>query len=315
MKIAYVARHNSGGNDDEGAIAYALTQLGHDVACIPEHASDLNGAVRTLAGGADLILLNHADPSVFYQLKDLKVPKVFWFLDLVQWPDITLRKRTLHRIDWFNRVIKYVDAGFCTDGDWVKNDPTGKLTWLPQGADERVVGMGDAAAGSTAHVQRERRILFTGIVRGGGVGRIQWYEEMVKRDRGDGVRLTCINRGVYRRELANVIAAHEVFVCPDSPTTHNYWSNRVYNACGFGAFVVHPWCGEVLQSHYRDDSEIRYYHSMTHLFPLIDHYLEAERERLAICRRALARTVEAHLYRHRCQDLLEVCREKGLVRL
>jgi hypothetical protein len=319
VRIIYVAKHDSGGNDDEGAIAHALGKLGHEVIRIPESATNPTRAIE-FVGGGDLILFHKWDNS--YRPDALKhLPRVFWYFDLVQWYDKTLERRCRNRVNWMNETIRNVDIGFCTDGDWVRQDTTGKLVWLPQGADERVVGLGGEADGGNHGSGAVKdsmlrkavpgegvgRILFTGISKGGGASRESFVQEMGKTY---GKRFTHVTRGLHGRDLARAIQEHDVYVCPDSPATDRYWSNRIYNAAGFGACILHPWCGETLHAQYRDDVEVRYYQNRLHLHALIEHYLHAPRERVHLRQAALERTKEQHLYRHRCAELLDVVKER-----
>lgn len=303
MRILYVANHNAGGNCDEQAIAYALEALGHDVVRLPETMHNPTRIIE-FVGGGDLLLFHKWDNS--YRPPQRKIPQVFWYFDLVQWYDPTLEARCRNRVKWMNEAVRNVEIGFCTDGDWVAQDTTGKLVWLPQGADERVVGAWGEHTGEGPEPEG-KGVLFTGISKGGGTSRVAFVERMKAHYKD---RFTHVPRGVHRRDLARLIARHAVYVCPDSPTTLRYWSNRIYNAAGYGAFVVHPWCGDLLGEQYRDERELRYYENENHLLPLIDHYLHAPRERAALGAAALRRTREMHLYRHRCEEMLRVVKER-----
>lgn len=303
MRILYVAKHGSGGSDDEGAIGYALEQLGHKVVRLPE-TMDNPTKTFNFVGGGDLVLFHKWDNS--FRPPERKIPQVFWYFDLVQWYDPLLEVRCRQRVAWMNAAIKHVEIGFCTDGDWVAQDRTGKLVWLPQGADERVVGRAERPKDVPFSLKR-RRILFTGISKGGGKGRVDFVDEMRKKY---ALAFTHLHRGCYRRDLAQMIATHDVLVCPDSPTTDKYWSNRVYNAAGFGACILHPWCGETLNSQYQDEKEIRYYQSHLHLHALIEHYTSEPKEAIKLGQAALERTKKEHLYRHRCEEMLRVVKER-----
>ena len=296
MKILYVAKHGSGGNDDEGAIAYALEQLGHDVVCVQE--ADVTPSQQIVH--ADLILFHKWQPRRRYD-----VPTVFWYFDLVNHPDPSLRSRCNRRIRWMREVCPLVDLGFCTDGDWVESfNPMsgGKLVWLPQGADERVVGMGTVGPGQTPF-----DLLFTGIATGGGKGRVEWVR-WCERDYGD--KFHYVRWGLYREGLRDVIANTKIVLCPDSPVTDRYWSNRVYNAAGFGAVILHPYCMRLVE-HFTD-KEIVYYQGKDQLRAKINLLLDPDSKtyRLALSLNAMARVLEQHLYRHRCQTLIATVRER-----
>lgn len=292
MRIGYIAKHDSGGNDDEGAITHALCALGHDVQRLREYKGHKAETID-----CDFYLFHHW--SDFRTLGQLTRPKVFWYFDLVYTPDTSLAVRCQHRINWMRDVMPLADLGFCTDGDWVEQTP-GPLRLLRQGADERVMGRG-------AEVEEERGILLTGIKNGGKL-RSSFVNEMTERWKE---QFTHIERGVYRRDLADLIARHKIVVAPDGPITDLYWSNRVYNVLGFGGFLLHPWCAG-LANEYKDGEEIVYYRSRDDLHDKIAYYLDRPNERRAISSNGLCRTLREHTYRHRCERLIQVVKERPL---
>ncbi len=299
MRILYVAKHDSGGNDDEGAISYALTQLGHHVIKVDE------GPPRNRFAwpDADMVLFHkweHANYALLQpHLNRPSCAKVCWYFDLVNWDDPALYKRCAQRIGWMRNTLPAVDYMFCTDGDWAGTSPRsaewrGKLYWLPQGADERVVGTGPT------RVTGLPPILMTGIGVGGGTGR-EAFVGAVKERYGD--RFQHIQTGLYRDHLKNMIASTAIVLCPDSPVTDRYWSNRVYNSAGFGAFILHPWAEGVGRS-FRANKEIVFYHDRHDLWCAIDFYLDRPAFRQRVADAALARVRAEHLYRHRCDQLI-----------
>ena len=59
----------------------------------------------------------------------------------------------------------------------------------------------------------------------------------------------------YREKLRERIGTHSMMVAPDAPVTDRYWSNRVFMAMGFGAFMLHPYCAKLAEM-YKDGEEI-----------------------------------------------------------
>lgn len=294
MKILYVAKHNSGGADDEGAVSHALIVLGHTVHKVSEKIGDTACRVK-----ADLCLFHHW-PDVD-SIRKISIPKAFWNFDLVEWPDDpTLDRRSDARRRWMMDVMPLVDIGFCTDGDWTAKFPD-KLVWLTQGADERVVGRGTPRLPTIP-------ILFTGISRGGGVRRESFVNELMDRYRE---RFVNVQRGCYRRNLADLIASASVVVAPDSPVTDRYWSNRVYNTLGFGALLIHPYSAG-LRGHYGLD-EVYMYEDRQELHRFIDWAIA---NKSGVCEefriRSLETTKARHLYRHRCEVLINIVKERIL---
>lgn len=301
MKILYIGKHNSGGNDDEGAISHALEVLGHKVERV--HERMIHRTIH-LTAGYDLCLFHHWNDPI--RLRQLQCPRVFWYFDLVQYPDPTLEARCRTRVQWMNDVVPHVQLGFCTDGDWVRQDRSGKLVWLMQGADERIVG----ASLPPAHRHHPPAdILFTGSVRNCGVGREQFLSDMILRY---GTRFLHCTRGSYRERLQHLISTIPIVVAPPTPLGPWYWSNRAYNALGFGAFLLHPFCQGITR-HYEDGAELFLYKSQNELQDLIQTYLTDEAHRRDVASWGLLRTKREHLYRHRLEVLLEICRGRGII--
>ena len=288
MKVIYVAKHDSGGNDDEGAIAYAMELLGHRVIRVQEGLSDKFFVNKSNLLGADLVLFHKwFSPETLASLKGV-CPRAFWYFDLVTWPDSTLDRRNMQRVNWMRQILPNVEHAFCTDGDWSLRN---RLFWLTQGADERIVGVGNET--------ESNEILFTGITNG-GQGR-EAFVEQIRNHYGN--RFRQIRSGCHREELKNAITSSKIVVCPSAPVSDRYWSNRVYNTAGFGGFIIHPYARELVQ-HYHANKEVVYYHSHGDLYNSIDYFLDSPKKREEIAQAALDRTKKEHLYRHRLMVLL-----------
>lgn len=305
MRVLYIAKHGSGGNDDEGAISHALEVLGHNVISVREqdaHSVDLS---RTKA---DFMLCHHWHDMVSLRL--VRCPKVFWCFDRIVDPDPSLESRNLTRSMWARQIQSACDIGFFTDGDWVaKETTTGSkdLHWLTQGADERVVGRG------TPLSEAQPPILITASTFNGGDRRRRFISDFKERW-GSFVRV--VEKGVHGRAMANLIASAKIVVAPQHPSSDRYWSNRVYQALGFGAFLLHPVCKE-LYSHYivdhlncydNDDKEYG-------LDWMINRYLSRDKvsrdkERHNYSEIVVRSTVANNLYRHRVERLLAIVKEK-----
>lgn len=294
MRILYLGKHDSGFADDEGAITFALEALGHRAERLREKRASVAFKMRDV----DFCLYHHCHD--YGALSDIRCPKVMWGFDLISYPDALLEKRNRERLAWMRQVAKVADLIFLTDGDFVAQDASGKLHWLPQGADERVVGVGSPDPVDVVP------LLFTGIGRGGGRERVEFVLEMEKHYAS---HFRHVQRGVYGRDLADLIASTQIVVAPSGPVTGHYWSNRVWNVLGFGGFLLHPY-SEGLARLYADGREIVYYHDMRHLHELIAHYLVRPDDRWRIAAAGLKRTQEQHLYRHRCQRLIEIVKER-----
>lgn len=286
-----MARHDAGGNEDEKAIAHALTQLGHTVECVQQEDG---AAVPHMDAGLVLFHKWHDLPT----LRRIAAPKAFYYFDLIDYPDPTLKTRCQTRLHWMADVVPLVDFGFLTDGDFVAKDKNGKLRWLPQGFDERLPAMNPR---DTPRVP----ILFTGIGHGGGTQRVDFVEMMKGVYGGD---FHHVPRGLHGPHLARAISETAIVVAPDSPVTNAYWSNRVFVTLGLGGFLLHPYCAKLTEQ-YAAGEEIVYYRDRAELHTLIQHYLAHPQERRRIAANGLRRTLAGHLYRHRCEELIRTVKE------
>lgn len=322
MKILYVAKHQSGDNDDEGAIAYSLKQLGHEVICVHEKKryrySHLTAVSHMNRLGADLCLFHKWDNPA--EIAQIKCPKVFWYFDMVESDDPTLVERSVIRINWFKQVIPSVDLAFLTDGSWIlKQKRTEqphwrKYSWLMQGADERFVGQMPVDPNI-----KSPPILFMGT-QNHGSARVQQinllqarYGNKFQYLGGDSPR----NRK-HQYELAKIIANTKMVIAPIGPGNDYYWSNRVYLTLGFGGFLLHPkykgMCVFAEDAAYQEGKHYVGYDTNEELFSLINKYLEegTREERETVARQGYERTLKGHLYTHRVIQLLNTCKENGI---
>lgn len=292
MRILYVGKHGSGGNDDEGAITYALEVLGHTVITVREQEAS---SVDLDSIKADLLLCHG-----WHDLRTLSavksMPKSFWYFDRVNDPDQSLVNRNNHRMSWVSEITNIVDIGFCTDGDHVAGDTSGKLHWLTQGADERVVGRGVATD------RNAPPILITASVVNGGDRRRRFIADFKERW-GPSVRV--VEKGVHGRAMANLIASAKVVVAPQHPSSDRYWSNRVYQSLGFGAVLIHPNCDH-LREHYGDS--VSWYRSEGQLDKLVTWELGLKHNDSWL--NGYEYTLHHDLYRHRVKRLLATVKEK-----
>lgn len=303
MKIAYVARHGDHGNNDEQAIAHALTQLGHEV--LPVHEADALAA-PSLIPDADFLLFHKWTGAS----AKTRMPKVFWFFDQVAEQEdargTKLEVWTAQRRAWMARTMEHVLVGFCTDGDWVAQDRTGKLAWLTQGFDERWAGKGRKEGPAP-------EIAFFGTATRNGVRRRRCLEFLRERY---GDRLWVLNKEaqapIHGQALADLCVSAKVIVAPDGPCTDRYWSNRVYLVTGLGGCLVHPVL-DGLDDEYPDD-ELAVYHDYEghegSLSSWVDRLLENPYLNFDTRLAGHNATMQRHTYRHRCEALVEEVRRR-----
>ncbi|MEW1679449.1 glycosyltransferase [Streptomyces noursei] len=114
----------------------------------------------------------------------------------------------------------------------------------------------------------------------------------------------------YGQELNQLLADAKVVVGDslclgyDSP---GYWSDRVYELIGRGAFLIHPHVPG-LERHFRDGEHLRFYEygNFAQLRSLIDEFLENDEERETIRRAGFEHVREHHTYTNRWTEMLRV---------
>lgn len=301
MHILYVGKHGATDNQDEDAITFALTKLGHNVKAVSqsEAVTFIPHAIKHFS--FDFLLFNNGwvQAPIMARRYGSRIPFVLWNFDMVSSSDKEWLSKSKLRREWMNSLIRFITVGFCTDGDWVARDTSGKLFHLMQGADERFVGYGNPTkqmpdilfvGGSTLGAKRKKCLSFLKSTYGDSFGMI-----------GDGPTR------VHGRELADTLASTKITVAPDGPVTDLYWSNRVYLLLGLGGFLIHPYCQKLLD-HY-SPNELTYYNNHDELRILIDYYLSNPELREMKRKAGHAKTLESNLYRHRCEVLIEKAKE------
>lgn len=288
MKVAYIADHRGVGNDDEGAIAYALEVLGCNV-CRVQEASRYSSMEDY-----DFALFHHHWRHLD-ALRSVSCPKVFWFFDVIDHP-LLLNRHTGH----LERMLSVSQLGFCTDGKWA--NAQSNVVHLMQGADERYTGK------IRANVVHD--IMFAGSITHPPQRKTQ-LKNLQKTYRGNLYSLTSEGLWVFGLDFARKIAKSKIVISLQLPSGDSYWSNRVYVVSGFGGFLIHPYCKQ-LADHYVEDEEIVFYRTEDELKEKINQYLplDAERERISV--NALHRTLTEHTYLHRCEKLIEIVKDRIL---
>lgn len=292
MKILYLAKHNNPfSNDDEGGIAGSLRELGHEVQCIDEQHIQLLDRPK-VAG--DIILFHHCKSFSFLQRNP--IPKVFWCFDRIYWDSPRMSTRNAQRVEWINKATEISKLGFCTDGDWVQQDKTGKLVWLMQGFNQYLPRVKN-------HSTNSNKILFTGG--GRDYGRDEFVSEM-RQKYGD--RFVHVPKGAYKQKLISLIEDSAIVVAPPSPVTNRYWSNRLYVIMGMGGFLLHPHTLSLEEDFLTE--ELHTYGRMDHLHQFIGHFSTDIEMREYNRVKGQAQILVHHTYKDRCQTLITTIRER-----
>ena len=121
-------------------------------------------------------------------------------------------------------------------------------------------------------------------------------------------------RGEIRHdELNNLIATLKIVV-GDTVYSPNYWSNRIYEMLGRGAFLIHPMVPGL------EEEFIPYKHFIPFNFgdleglkDKIDYYLAHDEERHKIQMAGFEYCKEHHTYEKRVKKLLQTLNEEGII--
>lgn len=287
MHIAYVANHGQVGtsNDDEGAIAYALKQLGHTV--IPIQQLLLSVRDKIEASEAELVLFHHWDSIDI--INQIKIPKAFWSFDLIG----SSKDRS---VEWVKALSDTCLCGFLTDGSYIEKhnqeNVSSNLHWLMQGFDSRQrIRSQNIVSG---------QILFTGLLH--DQKRKNMCDVLRYQYRDKFIHHPC---RLYGNNLVSVIQRANVVIAPPSPIRDNYWSNRVYLTLGCGGFLLHPYCEGITQ-HYQDKYDLVYYHNQKEMLELIEYYTADIESAIRIRENGRATTFEKHTYIHRCREMINI---------
>jgi len=317
MKIAYVANHNQlRSADDEGAIAYALERLGHTVHLFSEKATYHSLCVSN----PDMVLFHKW--SNWSILQKLSCIKVAWYFDLFYQDEPELYRRNIDRLTWLENAVGLVDALFCTDGSAVNGEVSHtyllererkKVFHLTQGADSRLINTCEFRLRIAESYLRDKHIdiLFTGSVRS-GTKRAECLDLLRETYKE---RFMHVAHGAYRENLAQLILNSKVVVAPSAPVGPNYYSNRIYNALGFGACLIHPLVSN-LSNEYRVGEDIYPYDpkDLKTLIQGINFLLEESslyRQKLSF--NGYETTLNLHTYEEKVRMMFNILRRERII--
>jgi hypothetical protein len=296
MNILHIAEHSPvRGNDDEGAISDALTQLGHTVTKIEEaNALDINTDMTT----SNDVVLFHQIKGDWPVLYNPAIKRVLWHWDEVT--DNTLIDRLL--------FAQKIDLALLTHGPTVDlfSDYTDKIDILRQGFDQRYKHQykypnyyDDIGIFGSAYPSRE-----------------SFFEDLNKHypwdltSNGIHTKVYGLNGQNYVHQeklesLVNTVKIWPQFDCTlGGPYPPNYWSNRPYLLTGMGAFIIHPYC-EDLAKEYLEDYEMVFYKTREELWEKIQFYLDNPEDRENIRIAGQQKTLRCYKYIDRCKQLIE----------
>ena len=308
LNIIYIANfHVTSVGEPE--IARALERLGHKVDCFQDDQyTPLELKEKIAAGNYDFLLFAKLkignDMEIMKFIRDCPIPTVCWVFDLY-WG-----YRLWARIKDKPSPVFVADIVFTTDGGHLEEWENSEVNHfcLRQGAEVDEMYFGKPDPDQTAE------ILFLGT-------KVNWhgwqYRPMMidKLTHRYGRRfLHTGKRGNIRHKELNDLIASAKIVIGDSVFSENYWSNRIYEMIGKGAFLISPDVPGL-------EKEFTYYkHFIPYtirdfdgLFAKIDYFLEKPEERRKIQEAGLEHMKKNHTYDHRVVDLLKVLKEQKII--
>lgn len=120
--------------------------------------------------------------------------------------------------------------------------------------------------------------------------------------------------GMIRHQRLNNLIATLDIVVGDSVYSPNYWSNRIYEMIGRGAFLIHPYIEGIEKEFEPYKHFIPYnYGDFDGLKKKIDYYLDHPEKRRKISDAGMKHCIKYHTYKHRCEELIKVLKNKKIV--
>lgn len=122
-----------------------------------------------------------------------------------------------------------------------------------------------------------------------------------------GDRFVHYKKGLYGDAFRRAVATADAVVAPSWPSTHRYWSNRVYVTLAAGGCLLHPLCHDLTRAHggeYRDGRHLFDY-LQSDLFGTFNDIERLKLDTRHVAQEGRKHTYENHLYRHRIEQLLK----------
>jgi hypothetical protein len=304
MKILYLGSFGKP-YDTEKYIADSLEFLGHTVERL--HVSEYTETqIGQIADSIkpDFILLSKGWPKgegMGYApfMKTLPYPKVSWFFDLV-WPLPSCRKALI-----YNHPIFSADITFTTDGG-------SQEEFRKHGINHHVLRQGIYEPEAVRGKPRDEfkyDVVFVGGSRFHGVVGWNHRKELIRfLERAYGNRFKQFgqeNENEIRNLELNDLYASAKVVVGDTVYSPQYWSNRLYESLGRGAFLIFPMVDGLEQEFEPYEHFIPYYYGQyAELKDKIEFFLAHPKERKRIQDAGFAYCKAHHTYTKRCEQLI-----------
>jgi len=300
MKIVYIGKFKR--VEDEEVVAEAFEANGVEVVRMEEQGIKNNDyLIKIMEEKPDFVLFAKANVMenadlLIRDIKKMGIKTVSWTFDLlIGHPP---REHILETLPWLK-----CDYVFMTDGGRTqeyKDKGIDKIV-LRQGIPEKFCYMGEpdekykydvvfVGTHNPTYPYRQRTMEFLKETYG---DRFHWFGQF--------------NSSEVRGDELNKVCASAKIMIGDSMFAQNYWSNRIYELVGRGAFLITPRI-KGLEKEFEYYKEIIPYDIGDYegLKQKIDYYLEQEKERDEIRKAGFKRVKKEYLYKHRVKDLLKM---------
>lgn len=232
MKILYFASLESKteGRKNTYYVKRAFEKLGHEVINVNDDNFVDDDLLKIVNDKKPDLFLFHKGGCTFETTEELrdrmerlkyllsKIPckKVFWYFDKVY----------QGREYYIHEMLQYVDAGFSTDGTFIRRHKYPNLFLLRQGASK------DAKLGDYDEIY-DCDIALIGSIYGARTS----LTTMLSRKYGDRFR---VYSNVFGKDFANLCESAKIILSPMYPMDNFYWSDRVYKVLSHRGLLFHP---------------------------------------------------------------------------
>lgn len=288
----------------EPEIAWALEKEGHHVTRVDARTTGVDD-IRQMVSSHDVLFFSKFNfpvnqPAIEF-LKEKRIPSVCWMFDLY-WG--YKREPKIFQEPHFN-----ADIVITTDGG-------NEEKWKEAGIKHYCVrqGIHELVKPGKINPNIKSEIGFIGTIDNWAAWNyraqlVSW----LKKTYGD--RFQHFGQdGNLRHEALNDVLATLKIVIGDTVHSPYYWSNRVYEMTGRGAFMIHPKVKGLEKEFQYYKHFIPYqYNDWQGLKEKIDYYLTHDEEREKIRKAGYEYCHKHHTYRNRVKDILSILENEKII--
>ena len=266
----------------EKEIRDSLIELGHDVTTLdPRNDKNFSRLDKS-----DLVITSIPTYLTPQQIESLPSPKIFWGFDAIY----TIPERVKQYVP----KMKLFDACFTPEdvSDWYKSQGVNHF-YLQQGFHPSyyypVIMKRTADVGFLG--QHTNKIYHA--------GRQGMLDEI-----GKICKLEYFEKGIYYSEASKFIGSCKIMLCPVNLDIPGYWSRRIYQYLGSGAFCLHQY-QKGLENEFTNNEHLVWWHDLDELKELVKYYLKNDKERKRISDNGYKYVSNHYTFKHRAKQVLK----------